>query len=123
MKSICAAVHVPLAVVLVMGLPPPGRGVVERGRVALDGVLGTGVEIEARKPVLGAGAGAEDAAGGAVAVVATGLTVAGAGAGAGAVAGAAAAAVGALLGINRSCEDDNEIDEAADRLLSRDKSV
>ena len=36
--------------------------------------------------------------------------------------GAAAAAVGALLGINRSCEDDNEIDEAADRLLSRDKS-
>lgn len=101
----------------------PGRGVVERGRVAaLDGVLGTGVEIEARKPVFGAGA--EDVAGGAVAMVVTGLMVAGteAGAGAGAGAGAAAAAVGALLGINRSCEDDNEIDEAADRLLSRDKS-
>lgn len=91
-------------------VPFTGNGVVARGRAAaaaaeddaeealLAGAAvaeGTGVDTDARRPLLGAGAEAETEVAAAV------LTA----------------------GMSRSCEEDRDIDDAADRLLSRDKST
>lgn len=120
-----------------MPLPADGAGgmvdtgVVARGLVATAAAvrvgvpMGTGEDKDALNPLLAAGGGVAITAAG-VGFTAVGVTVGGAAAGA--TAATALAVIGMVEegGISRSCEEDSDMEDAADNtwllLESRDKS-